>query len=363
MEQYAGVVSRVRSASHPGIGLRLLPGVWVGKMRLTSGRPAHSVRFVEQPVHSILNPPEATGMPFWSLNPYVGCVFGCRYCYARFAHGYALERARKAGALAAGAHGPEIATDRPWEAFERTILVKRREQVAAALDRDLARLRRRHAPPQAIGIGTATDPYQPAERRFRLTHLVLERLAADRGLRISIVTKSPLVTRDVDLLHALAARHELAVHISLISTDQRLIRLFEPRSPVPGTRLRALGRLTDTGLEAGIICAPVLPGLTDGIRRLRDVLTAARDVGARFAHVGPLRLYPAVREPFLPILERHFPSLAQRYRTAYARATDAPARYRAALQARFTAIAGELGLPVHCFAGPVGSRAEQLRLW
>jgi DNA repair photolyase len=332
-------------------------------MRLTCTPSGRGVRFVEQPVRSILNPPEATGMPFWSLNPYVGCEFGCRYCYARFAHGYALERARKVGALAAAVHGPEGAPRRPWEAFERTILVKQREQLAEALDRDLARLRRRHGPPQAIGIGTATDPYQPAERKFRLTRLVLERLAAERGQHISIVTKSPLVTRDADLLHALAARHELAVHISLIGTNQRMVRLFEPRSPVPGVRIRALGRLADAGLQAGIICAPILPGLTDGIRPLRDLLTAARDAGARFAHAGPLHLYPAVREPFLPIVERHFPSLAERYRIAYAHATDAPARYRAALHARFAAIAGDLGLPVHCFTGSAGPRSKQLRLW
>jgi DNA repair photolyase len=241
--------------------------------------------------------------------------------------------------------------------------VKQREQLADALDRDLARLRQRHGPRQAIGIGTATDPYQPAERKFRLTHLVLQRLAAERGLCISIVTKSPLVTRDIALLGSLSSRHELAVLISLISTDRRLVRLFEPRSPAPAARLRALRRLTDARLEAGLICAPILPGLTDGVKPLRDLLGAARDAGARFAHAGPLRLYPAVREPFLPIVERHFPSLAARYRTAYARATDAPAPYRAALNARFSAIAEELGLPVRSFTNRMRGYAEQLRLW
>jgi DNA repair photolyase len=369
----------------PEVWLPLLPGMRVGDMRLVplpkrglvplAGRPqrvgtplapdraGRGVRFVEHPAHSILNPPEATGMPFWSLNPYVGCEFGCRYCYARFAHGYALERARKLGPLAAPAPVPAGASRHPWEAFERTILVKQRAQVAEALDHDLARLRHRHGAPQAIAIGTATDPYQPAERKFRLTRFVLERLAAERGLRIAIVTKSPLVARDIAPLGALAARHQLAVHISLISMDARLVRLFEPRSPVPRARLRALARLTAAGLDAGIICAPILPGLTDGARHLRAVLRAARDAGAGFAHAGPLRLYPAVREPFLPIVQRHFPGLARRYEAAYGRATDAPARYRAALDARFAALAAEVGLPVHSFIATAGRHTEQLRLW
>jgi DNA repair photolyase len=332
-------------------------------MRLNGSRTRRDARFVEQPVRSILNPPEATGMPFWSLNPYIGCEFGCRYCYARFAHAYALERARKVGAMAAVVHGPGGARREPWEAFERTILVKQRDQLAEALDRDLARLRRRHGMRHTIAIGTATDPYQPAERRFRLTRLVLERLAAERGFHVAIVTKSPLVTRDIALLGGVAARHELAVHISLISTDAPLVRLFEPRSPVPRARLRALAHLAAAGLDAGLILAPVLPGITDRVHQIRALLRAARDAGAGSAHVGPLRLYPAVREPLLPVLERHSPGLARRYQEAYGRATDAPTRYRRALDARFTRLSTEMGLRVHTFAATSGRCAEQLRLW
>lgn len=355
-------MSRVRRAYPPGVRLLLLPDLRVGEMRLNKSRTGRGVRFLERPVHSILNPPEATGLPFWSLNPYIGCEFGCRYCYARFAHAYALERARKVGAFTA-TPGPEGAPRRPWEAFERIILVKQHEQLADALDRDLARLRRRHGAGQAIGIGTATDPYQPAERTFRLTRLVLERLAAERGFHIAIVTKSPLVTRDIALLGAVAARHDLVVHISLISTDARLVRLFEPRSPVPRARLRALARLATAGLNAVLILAPVLPGITDAAPHLRAVLRAARDAGAGSAHIGPLRLYPAVREPLMPVLKRHFPKLVRRYAAAYGRAADAPFRYRSALAARFTALAGEIGLPVYAFSATSGRRTEQLRLW
>jgi DNA repair photolyase len=356
-------MSGMRGVDPPGVGVPVLPVLRVGAVRLRVTATSRSVRFVEQPVRSILNPPESTGMPFWSLNPYIGCAFGCRYCYARFAHAFALERARKSAPFAAAARAGDATVSRPWEAFERTILVKQRERLAEALDRDLARLRRRHVGRQAIGIGTATDPYQPAERQYRLTRLVLERLAAERGFHVAIVTKSPLVTRDISVLRTVAARHELVVHISLISTEVRLVRLFEPRSPVPHARLRALARLVAAGLEASLIIAPVLPGITDGTRHLRALLRAASAAGACSAHVGPLRLYPAVREPLLPILERHFPDLARRYERAYGRATDAPARYRQALDARFAALAAEIGLPVYAFTTTARGRTEQLRLW
>src|SRR6266581_3026925 len=157
-------------------------------------------KFVSLTPKSILNSPQQTGVDFWSLNPYVGCEFGCTYCYARYAHRYVVERAHAAGKLSdaelldfRGPHG--------WEAFERRIFVK--EQILAALEADLRRYFRSGptAQPSApIVIGTATDPYQPAERRFRLTRRVLERLARCEGLSVGIITKSPLVARDADLL-------------------------------------------------------------------------------------------------------------------------------------------------------------------
>src|SRR3954469_20059430 len=158
------------------------------------------IKYYGTRARSILNRPEATGMDFWSINPYIGCALGCSYCYARFAHGYAFERA-------AVANPDRIDINRdyrgmiPWLAFERRILVK--ENAAEALRKTLRQGSQRHAgliQGETITIGTATDPYQPAERRFRITRSILEVLAEHPGLRIRIISKSPLVTRDVDVM-------------------------------------------------------------------------------------------------------------------------------------------------------------------
>ena len=186
-------------------------------------------KFVALANRSILNAPQQTGMDFWSLNPYVGCEFGCSYCYARYTHRYAVERAHDAGKLSdaefadfRGAHG--------WEAFERRVFVK--EHALDALERDLRRVK----PGETIVIGTATDPYQPAERRFKITRGVLQRLAHCEGLSFGIITKSPLVARDVDVLRRLAARNDLEIYVSLITLDARLVRMLEaPRDATAHT--------------------------------------------------------------------------------------------------------------------------------
>jgi DNA repair photolyase len=167
-------------------------------------------------------------------------------------------------------------------------------------------------------IGTATDPYQPAERKFALTRAVLRRLTRCEGLSFGIITKSPLIARDSDLLVRLQERNEVQIHVSLITYDAALARKLEARSPVPAARLRALRKLVDAGVNAGLIVAPVLPGITDDIAHLDALFAAARAVGARFIHAGPLRLYPAIRDRFLPVLEEHFPELVPKYARAYA---------------------------------------------
>src|SRR5207253_2648742 len=304
--------------------------------------------FVSLTPKSILNSPQQTGVDFWSLNPYVGCEFGCSYCYARYAHRYVVERARDAGKLSEpefqdfrGPHG--------WEAFERRIFVK--QGVLAALERDLQRYFRSARPPDRASaplvIGTATDPYQPAERRFRLTRGILERLARCEGLNVGVITKSPLVARDRDVLRRLQDRNDVEVCVSLISVDAALIRKIEVRSPVPGVRLRALRRLTDAGVRAGLIVAPVLPGITDDVPHLDALFQAAREAGARFVHAGALRLYPAVRDRFLPLVAEQFPGLERRYRRAYARSLSAPREYAAALRRRIQRLQRKYGFPVN----------------
>ena len=302
-------------------------------------------RFVPLHPQSVLNAPEQTGMDFWSLNPYVGCEFGCTYCYARYTHRYVVERAHDAGRISdreftdyRGAHG--------WEAFEQRIFVK--QQIVDALETDLRRYFRRSpasGQSDAIVIGTATDPYQPAERRFRITRAVLERLARCEGLSIGVITKSPLVARDIDVFTEIQRRNDLEVHVSLMTLDAALIRRLEARSPMPAVRLRALARLTGAGLNAGLIVAPVLPGITDDLVRLDELFRTARAAGAKFISASPLRLYPGIRDRFLPVLDDHFPELAGRYRQAYAGRGAAPPRYARALARRIRRFQEKYGFP------------------
>jgi DNA repair photolyase len=292
-------------------------------------------KFITLESRSVLNSPGQTGMDFWSLNPYVGCEFGCTYCYARFAHRYVVERAHDAGRLT-DAELREFRGPHGWEAFEQRIFVK--QQILGALDADLRRYHRsvESSPGTAapIVVGTATDPYQPAERRFRITRGVLGRLARCEGLSLGLITKSPLVARDIDLLLRIQEHNDLEVHLSLTTLDVELIRALEARSPMPAVRLRALAKLTGAGVNAGLLVAPVLPGITDDLARLGALFGAAREAGARFVHASPLRLYPAIRERFLPVLEERFPHLAARYRRAYAGRGAAPREYAAALSRR-----------------------------
>jgi len=334
---------RLTRGQGPGVGGQLdllsVPAPHPKPLPVLDSR-LRGTRFVAHRTRSVLNSPAQTGMDFWSLNPYVGCEFGCTYCYARFAHRYAVERAHDQGRLTdqefadyRGAEG--------WEAFENRIFVK--DELLAILEKDLKKV----PLTETIVIGTATDPYQPAERIFRITRGVLERFAGCEGLSIGIITKSPLIARDADVLAEVSRRNDLEVYVSLITTDDYVIRALEARSPVPRARLRGLKRLTDAGIRAGLIVAPVLPGITDDRPHLEALFAAARDAGARFIHASPLRLYPGVRDRFLPVLAEHFPSLAERYRAAYARASHAPRAYARALTRRIQGLQRKYGFQVN----------------
>ena len=313
--------------------------------------------FVEHRVKSIVNSPESTGMGFWSINPYVGCEFGCTYCYARYAHRYVVERAHNNGQLP-DTDFDQLQKSKKWEIFEHQIFVKQRDAVLAALEHDLSIIRRR----QSVGrihpivIGTATDPYQPAERKFRITRAILERLCRESNLSVGIITKSPLICQDIDTLKALKRNNSVSVYISLITTDIRLIRLFEARSPMPHVRLKALERLVDAGLNAGLIVAPVLPGITDTLPQVRALAQALKKTGGRFAHPSPLRLYPALHHGFLPIIQEHFPELYPKYRRAYRGTGAAPKRYTDAIVKRFREVAAEVGVVVSDPVMDEGSR-------
>lgn len=324
-------------------------------------RGSRGAKFIGLPVSSVLNTPASTGMDFWSINPYVGCEFGCTYCYARDTHRWTMERrgSGAAGQMGSNSTPGELSEGElgeseqtappprrpaalpPAEAFEKEILIK--TDVAGVLARTLnpAKLAG-----HSLVIGTATDPYQPAERQFRLTRQILEVLRSYHGLSIEIITKSSLVTRDLDLLQALSARHEVTVNISLATTDARLARLLELRSPVPAARLRALRRLIEGGVYAGLLVAPIIPGVTDDWPGLARLIEAAKEAGARYVVGSALRLGPAARHRFLPFLTQEFPALAERYRRHYADKDYVSQDYQDALTRRLRLLKQTYGFPI-----------------
>lgn len=298
-------------------------------------------------------------MAFWSVNPYVGCEFGCAYCYARDTHRWTVERA--AGHADASGALREAAGLAPALAFERRILVKEGVSEVLARTLDPSRL---HGHP--VVIGTATDPYQPAERQFRLTHRLLQTLLEWRGLHIGVITKSPLIARDADLLAELAHRHRVSVHISLLSLDAGLLRRLEPRTPVPAARLRAVTRLAGAGVPVGLLIAPILPGLSDSVASLRSLMVAAKDAGARWAAGDPLRMNTPTRRLLLPWLEREHPDLAERYARHYRQGANVSRPYAAAVRDRLRRLQHEVGFEPRPGVGRDHDRARaaaQLELW
>ena len=292
------------------------------------------IRYYSSFAKNVLNGPEVTGMGFWSINPYVGCAFGCAYCYARYTHRFVMERAASEDKM------EQALADRyesmpPWLAFERNIFVKQNapEVLARTLrhgsDKHLALLKG-----ETIVIGTATDPYQPAERKFRVTRRILEVLAEHPGLKVSIISKSPLITRDIDVLSRINRISELHIHLSLITLRRDLARRLEPRSPTPESRVRALARLREAGIDAGINCMPVLPGITDNPSDLEALVKRVSEAGATYVGACALRLRSTARNRYLPFIESEFPHLAERYRNTYAYSHNAGENYREGL-ARF----------------------------
>lgn len=280
--------------------------------------------FVERPCKSIINRVRWDGMPFrWTINPYRGCSHACTYCYARVTHTY-LD-------LGAGPLDPGLD-------FERVIVVK--TNAAEALRRDLSRPGWRR---EVLAIGTATDPYQPAERTYRLTRQILEVLREFRQ-PCSITTKSPLILRDLDLLTELAAGAGCRVHVSVGTFDEAVWRVMEPGTASPRERLDAVAALSRAGVPAGVLLAPILPGLGDSEAQLAPLITAAAAAGARWASPIVLRLPDGARQWYLRTLGAVYPELLPLYRRLYAR-TNAPRRYVAAVEARVERLRRAAGVP------------------
>lgn len=283
-------------------------------------RERAGVAYFELPARSALNRENNGRMPFaWTLNPYRGCEFGCKYCYARYTH--------------------EFMELRNGADFERKIYAK--GGAAGLLREELRRARDGGLP---IALGTATDPYQPAEKRFEVTRRLLEAFAEFEGASLSITTKSVLVLRDLDLLKELARRHELSVHITVTTTNARLARLLEPKAPPPAKRLEALAQLTQGAIYAGVNAMPILPALTDSAESLERLARAASLAGARFLRGNTLFLMPSTMRTFMPFLEQEFPLLVRRYEKLYSRSAYLSADYKAAIAARLAGLRARYGL-------------------
>ena len=246
--------------------------------------------------------PSGSRMPFhWTINVYRGCSHACSFCFARPTHDYL---------------GLNIGED-----FDRKIVVK-----INAVERLRAELADPRWQGDAVAMGTNTDPYQRAEAKYRLTRGVLEALA-DHGNPFSILTKSPLVTRDLDVLQRAAAIAEVTVNFSIATLDERVWRASEPGTPNPRRRIDAMRTLQDAGISTGALMAPVLPGLSDRPEQLREVVAAINGTGGRLLGIMPLHLRPGVREHFLAWLAEFDPALHGQYLRRYETSDYAPKRY------------------------------------
>ncbi|MGA8866594.1 MAG: radical SAM protein [Candidatus Sulfotelmatobacter sp.] len=310
-------------------------------------REGHNVEYFTLPARSLLNRcVSRRGLPFtWTINPYRGCEFGCKYCYARYTH--------------------EFMEMRDGADFEQKIYVK--QHAADLLRQELRQVKLG----EAIALGTATDPYQPAERRYEITRAILEEFARHRGFELGIVTKSNLMLRDVELLGEVARNNQLSVNITITTLDVELARILEPRAPRPDLRLDAVRTLASAGLTVGVSCSPVLPGITDSPKGLEAVVQAAAAAGARHLWAGPLFLKPCSAAVFLPFLSAQFPHLVENYRRRYQDRAFLPPAYGKRLAQLIASLRQRYGIgrdmrrepPAFAAKWPVQAFEEQLDLF
>jgi DNA repair photolyase len=327
----------------------------VGIARLAANSPAAETRrksagkpeYFLLPVKSILNRCDSQRVPFdWTINPYRGCEFGCKYCYARYTHEY-ME-----------IDGGE---------FERKIFVKK--DAAALLANEVARKYSYESESSGrtqaehIAIGTATDPYQPAEREYGVTRACLEELAKREGLSISIITKSNQIVRDIDILQRIATKSALTVNITITTLRPRLARLLEPRAPRPDLRLAAVKQLRQAGLAVGVSASPLLPGINEA--ELEAVAAASKEAGAQWFFSGVLFLMPSSAKQFVPFIRHRFPKLAKQYEEWYAKNGYAPEQYRKKISDRVRKIREKFGFATRPWEGlrPTSRPAQMTLGW
>jgi DNA repair photolyase len=264
------------------------------------------VAYVEIQAKSALN--RVQGMPFnWSLNPYVSCAHKCRYCFARAYH--------------ARYHDRDVG-----EGFDRQVDVK-------ANFPDVLRNELRRKRDGSVAIGTATDPYQPIEGKYRLTRRCLEALV-DYPMPTSIVTKGPLVVRDIDVLRRLDEKTDLTVYFSVPCVDEDIVRKTDPGTAPPRQRLRALRMLREAGIDAAVLCMPVLPGISDSEESLDAAARAASEAGATAFRHRPLKIDVEIQEYYYDFLATEFPIALPLYATLYQGGVHPRKDYEQALEAR-----------------------------
>ncbi len=293
----------------------------------------HLVEFRTMEPRSLLNRSVSKRIPWlaWSINPYRGCEFGCRYCYARYTHEFIHPAERSAGQ-------ENPSQELSAELFEREIYIK--QHAAWLLRQELKQVR----PGEQIALGTATDPYQPIERHAQVTRSLLEVFAEQRGLRLGIVTKSTLIERDIDLLVRIGERNRLNLHLTITTPHAKLARILEPRAPRPDLRFRTVARLRAAGLPAGILCSPLMPGITDTPKALEGMARRAKQAGATFFGAQPLFLKPCSKPVFLRFIREHFPELEKAYETRYGDRAFVSKAYQERVAALVRAVVRKHGL-------------------
>ena len=308
--------------------LPLLPPsgpILIGIARLAaegeSLRQGHEVEYFTLPVRSLLNRCTGVRMPFtWTINPYRGCEFACKYCYARYTH--------------------EFMEMRDGVDFEQKIYVK--QHAADLLRQELHQVK----PGEQIALGTATDPYQPAERRFEVTRAILEEFARHQGLDLGIVTKGNLILRDLDVLHQIARNNNrLVVNVTITTLNISLARILEPRAPRPDLRMETVRQLNEAGIETGVSCSPVIPGITDSLRNLETLVRATAEAGGKHIFANPLFLKPCSAAVFMPFLEKEFPQLAAGYRERYKDRAFLPKTYGKRISQLMTSLRQKYRMP------------------
>lgn len=333
-------ISRARAPQESASLFPILPQAPVGMARLAAeaehADDGHLIEFKAMHARSILNR-TVSKRGLWmaySINPYRGCEFGCKYCYARYTHEFLQPTPIEP--VAAGTHD---VPQQPWAlAFEREIYLK--ENAAWLLEQELRKI----DPSEEIALGTATDPYQPIERRMGITRSLLEVFAKHEGYRLGIITKSTLIERDIDLLTRIAQRNKLVVHLTITTVDAKLARLLEPRAPRPDLRFHAVEKLRQAGVRAGVLCSPLLPGITDNEAALDAVAQRAAEAGASFLAASPLFLKSCSRPTYLSFVREHFPSLVEDYAKRFATKDFADVPYQRKLQLMVKRVCEKYGL-------------------